>query len=255
MILHMLAGMKFNGWSTMASVCREWYSILGKRNLSHIRVSQNNLSEFRQLQLGLPFVEHVNLCVDLEPNFSCMVCPHWKTPAEDRVGRLIQFTHALNWVICIMGHWKHDMGPLTLELNAYAASATKHLFQNYRFDDDFDKDISCDEWALTGGPAKERDDPHHGFIGGQHLWVPPYFLMQDQFHPLPVEICRNLLPVPTVTRLMIRRQFRHHIPPSNMHLLISKFPCLKELVYEHWCPEYTEFREDYLHWKNYSTGK
>jgi hypothetical protein len=66
----------------------------------------------------------------------------------------------------------------------------------------------------------------------------------------------SLLPVGTVTRLVIRRQLRHELYFESINYLLQRMPRLKELVWEPWADidHMSSMPTDPLYWQRISTS-
>ncbi|KAF4344319.1 hypothetical protein FBEOM_1713 [Fusarium beomiforme] len=189
-ILNTIVDQRNPRWSALASVSKEWHSVIGTQNMAKLTLGYSCLEDFDQAVLS---------------EYKCTLCP------------------------------------LTLELNATSASNSKHWFKNFRLNDGHDTPHGHDSVIPVGVMHNGWHDPKHGWVNGVQAKPPPFQAMQRVFGLLTLKLSPKGLPnVNAVTRLMIRRQFRHCLVPSQLALILSKSDRLADIIYEPWSQEYTD---------------
>ncbi|KAF5025706.1 hypothetical protein F66182_2211 [Fusarium sp. NRRL 66182] len=235
LILNTVVDQRYPRWSALASVSKEWQSIIGARNMARLKLGSSCLDDFeRVLVRQRHLVRHIYLSVELS-GYKCSLCKKGHAVAltlnDDH-----SLSLAIRRVFTILSTWK-TAGPLTLELNATSASDSEHWFKNFRLDDPHDHDTHHRD------PAVLWHDPEHGWENGLRVSPPPFSAMQRLFGPITIECHPGALPcVNAVTCLMIRRQFRHCLVPSHLALLLSRLRRLTDIIYEPWLLAYTNPR-------------
>lgn len=235
MILNTIVDLKNPRWSALASVSKEWQSVIGARNMAKLKLRSPPCFEglgiiARQRHL----VRHIYLSLDL-PTYNCALCRRraWHPRCN---GNDVVTSRAIRTVLSILATWK-TTGPLTLELNATSVSDTEHWAKNFRFDDDHDACYQNSTASETGW-----HDPAHGWENGFQVKPPSFFAMQQLFGPVALDKAlhpKTRLNVTAVTCLMIRRQFRRCLVPSSLDMLLAQLVCLTEIIYEPWSLSYT----------------
>ncbi|RGP77289.1 hypothetical protein FLONG3_4587 [Fusarium longipes] len=224
MILNTIADLRNPRWSALASVSKEWQSVIGARNMAKLELRTvpcvQDVEKITQ-QRGL--VRHIYLKLEQ---------PRHYLPS---VGKVMSW--ALPELLYILSTWK-TTGPLTLEINAVSPKDEKRWGRDFRFDDDHDasnRDLTASE--------TDRHEPRYTWEIGDQVIERYHPKMPDLFRPVKLSgnfNWRVIKHVTAVTCLMIRRQFRRFITPADLELLFSKLDCLTDVVYESWSPEYTD---------------
>lgn len=232
MILNTIVDLKNPRWADLASVSKEWQSVIGVRNMAKLKLqSPSCFDGFEKIVQQRHLVKHIYLCVEL-PKYDCTLCKaRTRTPGFSRDSSII--SHAIGKILSILSTWK-TQGPLTLELNAVSCSNTEHWDKNLRFDDDHDETPRQD---LTFAEST-RHDPSHGWVNGTQVRPPSFLALQQLFGPITLDY-NSYVPVTAVTSLLIRRQFRRCLLPSSLDKLLSQLVCLTDIIYDLWSIMYT----------------
>ncbi|OBS28215.1 hypothetical protein FPOA_02156 [Fusarium poae] len=210
LILNTIADLKNPRWAELASVSKEWQSVIGARNMAKLKLQ--SLS-----------------CFDRFRN----VVRQRHLDRSDRLRGIDSVvSYAIADVLTVLSTWD-TQGPLTLELNATSGSDTEHWAKNFRFDDSHD--ASSQDLTLV---EPDWHDPKHGWVDGVQVNPPSFFALQQVFGVVEMHY-GSPSPVTAVTSLMIRRQFRRCLLPSSLSRLLSQLVCLTEMIYEPWEHEYT----------------
>ncbi|KAK0714708.1 hypothetical protein B0H67DRAFT_536609 [Lasiosphaeris hirsuta] len=161
MILDTIAKQKHPGWASFASVCKEWQYVIERQNFRRLNLRVSCLDDFERIVVRQrELVRHI--CLDIElRKYTCRSCQ-----SEDfqRTRRDEIYTKGVKEIYRILGTWKLAKNGLTLELNAYSPSDSKHWFKNWYFtsSDEGIREADCN-WH----------DPDHGWIDGRQLIAPP----------------------------------------------------------------------------------
>ncbi|PTD12557.1 hypothetical protein HYE67_009965 [Fusarium culmorum] len=232
MILNTIVDLKNPRWADLASVSKEWQSVIGARTMAKLKLqSLSCFDGFEKIVQQRHLVKHIYLCVEL-PKYDCTLCgAPTVIPDFSRDSSIMR--HAIGMSMSILSTWK-TQGPLTLELNAVSCSNTEHWAKNFRFDDDHDE---SPRQELTFAKSTWHD-PSHGWVKGTQERPPSFLAMQQLFGPIILNY-NNSVPVTAVTSLLIRRQFRRCLVPSSLENLLSQLVCLTDIIYEPWPIMYT----------------
>ncbi|EYB25988.1 hypothetical protein FG05_02128 [Fusarium graminearum] len=124
MILNTIVDLKNPRWADLASVSKEWQSVIGVRNMATLKLqSPSCFDGFEKIVQQRHLVKHIYLCVEL-PKYDCTLCKaRTRTPSFSRDSSII--SHAIGKILSILSTWK-TQGPLTLELNAVSCKSTWH---------------------------------------------------------------------------------------------------------------------------------
>ncbi|KAL5610042.1 hypothetical protein FOVSG1_004723 [Fusarium oxysporum f. sp. vasinfectum] len=226
-------------WSALASVSKEWQSVIGTRNMAKLNIRPSCLEDFEQAVVRQrDLVRHIYLNVELT-EYKCTLCKNkFAVTIAEKNNRLMSKT--VTKLLTILSTW-NTTGPLTLELNASSASDSKHWFKNFRFNDEHDAPYSRDSVIPMEGMHSDWHDPKHGWENGVRVKPPPISANKRLFGLINLNgPPYSILNVNAVTRFMIRRQFHHRLGPREFASLLSKFSRLTDLVYEPWPQKYTD---------------
>ncbi|KAK3325387.1 hypothetical protein B0H66DRAFT_529430 [Apodospora peruviana] len=216
MVLEAITQQKHPGWASVAPVCKEWQLSIEKQNFRRLKIQASCLDDFERIiqqSKRARLVQHIWLDVEL-PEYSCRLCKRsefysWSHPTGSRGPGL-------------------ERGELTLELNAYSPSDSKHWFKNYSFASD-NKDneyatFNCSSWH----------NPQHGWVDGQQNTTPPCSVVQRLFETIDLRFKEDLPRVEIVSGFVVRRQLRRRLRPNSLLLLLSKLSGLESIIYEPW---------------------
>ncbi len=241
MILSAIAQQKLPGWASLASVCREWQSVLEKANLYKLKLEACCLDDFEQIlsPQKRDMIRHVYFTVEL-PRYTYSCC--YKRKCYKRRSQPPKIDSVVSdgiWrLFSILSRWRPRPGhQLTLEINIYSPSDCEHWFKDLELSSD---DIEPDEYA-----AVPHHDPQHGWENGQQVKAPPIYAIQRIFRPIELKFRDTLPRVNAITCLIIRRQLRRCISPRGLGLLMDSLDRLEQLSYEPWAPYRHPTREFY----------
>jgi hypothetical protein len=235
MILEAVAQQRHAGWASLASVCKEWQSVIAKENFRQLKLGLSCLKEFERLIVRQ---RHLIRYIQLEIKLSKYSCRDCKSNASR--SSITRDSFSLNrgiWkLLQILGTWESAQqrhtaniglpNDITLELNAYSPSDTEHWFKNYHFTSNADRHID-DNY--------KTDDPGHGWINGQQVGPPPATAIPRLFSNIHLGGQQDVPQVGSITRLIVRRSLRRSLGGS-LFFLLAKLRAVEHLVYEPWRP-------------------
>lgn len=238
-ILDTIVDLRLPRWSALASVSKEWQSVIGARNMAKLKLRRESCFDgFEAIVQQRHLVQHIYLSIEL-PSYTCHHCIGSDPPRHQDYDHIIG--RGIDRVASILSTWKTE-GPLTLDLNATSPSDTQYWAKNFRFDDDHDADAPI--------PEAGWHDPTHGWQKGVQTDPPDFSELQQLFMPVVLRDdqhpARDLPPITAVTCLMIRRQFRRYFVPGSLDRLLGRLHRLTEMIYEPWSFLYTRVRPSYL---------
>ncbi|KAL7926411.1 hypothetical protein ACQKWADRAFT_328219 [Trichoderma austrokoningii] len=246
-ILESIAHEKPYGWSSLASICKEWQYVFEKENYKKLKVRSSRLGQFESMVplYKRHFIRHIWFDIEL-PRYKTRCCSR-RCSSVKNMGRTV--TKAIRKIYSILSTWKADNG-LTLELNVVSPTDREHWFSNWHFSTDFVEDGDDEKSATYHDAYQNHDDPDHGWVHGTQLEAPSPQAVSQLLYPVQLEeFDSEPLPVvKAVTQLVIRRQLRRRILSFSLAELLSKLPCLESIVYEPWIStdSWMVFDDEYL---------
>ncbi|KAI9149110.1 hypothetical protein HJFPF1_11158 [Paramyrothecium foliicola] len=223
MILEVATQEKSHGWSSLASVGKEWQYIIERQNFYRLRLHVPCLDEFERIMARKrSLVRHIEFDIEL-PRYSCRGFPrrpHYDSSAVDAVA-----SRGICKLFRILSDWKL-MGTLTVDLNAYSPSDSSIWFQNCCFRTER-------EHYETAAPAphNKQRQPHQNHERSSRR---PHSALSRLFQELRLDSGSEICQVEAVTCFRIRRQLRRRIQPRYLNQILSKLTNLEQLVYEPW---------------------
>ncbi|KAI1028655.1 hypothetical protein LB503_002489 [Fusarium chuoi] len=240
-ILNTIVDQRNPRWSALASVSKEWQSVIGTRNMAKLNLRPSCLEDFEQAVVRQrDLVRHIYLNIELA-EYKCTACKT-EVSLSMRSKNMTLLASAVKRILIILSTWE-TTGPLTLELNAASASDSQHCFKNFRFNDEHDAPSARDPVIPSEATHSDWHDPKHGWENGVQVHPPSFDAMQRLFGL--IDLAYSSLAVPKVnaiTCLMIRRQFRHCFMPRQLDSILSNLDRLTDIVYEPWLLDYTDTR-------------
>ncbi|KAF3358823.1 hypothetical protein VdG1_02735 [Verticillium dahliae VDG1] len=188
-ILETCARDKHPGWSTLASVCREWQHIIATENLRKLELRSSCLESFgRLMTMQRDFVRHIWLNIEVQQ----YKCPHF--PFSRLNGPLI--VAAIRKIFSILSKWKPGQ-ELTLELHAYRPSDLGYYFKGFYFATDAEGDVS------SGAPHPRWHHPRPRWFDRFNFGTPSRKAISGLFDQITLDFGQQKLPrVKVVTRLV-----------------------------------------------------
>ncbi|ETS03689.1 hypothetical protein M419DRAFT_75104 [Trichoderma reesei RUT C-30] len=236
MILNVIARQKHPGWASLASVCREWQSVLEPANFDKLKLRVSCLDDFSSVvsPSRTSIIHHICLNIEL-PRYACDDCCR-RLSMYDNTSSIV--SNGIWRLFSILSAWK-PAGDLALELNVYSPSDRDHWFKGiYLSTDDVEEDedsvTSLNDWR--GEPWCH--DPRHGWLHGRQIMDPPRSAILRLFQPITLRFQKPLPRVRAVTRFLMRRQLRRYLFPMEIRLLLNSLVHLDHMVYEPWAPAF-----------------
>ncbi|KAK7425155.1 hypothetical protein QQX98_000069 [Neonectria punicea] len=230
MILEMLMDDSHGRLASYASVCKEWWPIIERKNFSRLKLRVESLEDFNTIvtiqRRGL--IKHIWLDIELE----AYICEHCKSPGTRSRGRdyASKLRKAIPKIFSILSTWD-PAGDLTLELSAQSPNDPQHCCKHEHFGDsdgDLIGDWETQESIHLGDPRYRWTNGHRQWLAAECRAIPKLFLGLFAGFPEP------LPEVHAVTNFVLRRQLRRSLGPSILKPLLEKLPRLECVVYEPW---------------------
>ncbi|CRK38565.1 hypothetical protein BN1723_015354 [Verticillium longisporum] len=220
-ILETFARDKHPGWSTLASVCREWQHIIATENLRKLELRSSCLESFgRLMTMQRDFVRHIWLNIEVQQ----YKCPHF--PFSRLNGPLI--VAAIRKIFSILSKWKPGQ-ELTLELHAYRPSDLGYYFKGFYFATDAEGDVS------SGAPHPRWHHPRPRWFDRFNFGTPSRKAISGLFDQITLDFGQQRLPrVKVVTRLVVRRHLRRRLSYWSLKPVLESLCGLRHMVYEPW---------------------
>lgn len=239
-----------------ASVSREWNEFFASKMFRKLTVNQLDLSALSTLLPGhRKFVKHIWLRVMLY-QYDCNQC-HEKEDAVCHGKNTDATEDAIEHLFFIMDEWclgeRDGLIPtdVTLEISIHSPSDKLHYFQVYDFDvtpDDDAREFASVSNGLGSVPMCLPDDPLQRAF---RVDTPHRHINYGDIGP----ICRlfgrsaidarfeaPLIPIPFITRFMVRRQTRRRLNGPAMRCILAALPNLQAVAVEFW-REWTAYEQ------------
>lgn len=232
MILEEITHQKNPGWASCASVCKEWQFFIEKRNFHQLKLQQTCLSKFKRTIIRQRYlVHHIQLDIKL-PKYTCQTCAQGESVVWASRQRAIIIV-AIWTLFSILSTWE-PASDLTLELKAHSPSDSEHWFKNHLFasNNDGTEAATSTQDGDCGEISSKWHDPKHGWVNGQRVGTPPCTALFRFFQMRSIGFQETLPQVNTVTCLIIPRQFRSWLHPSDVWRMSASLCRLERLVYE-----------------------
>lgn len=229
--LQILDSLPEGGRAQYAQVCEEWRDVIGRSIFRRLTLSQECLPRFTQLHRAgtRRLIQHVCLRIRL----ATYKCPACDSPENDQTYRRNNTTvlDAIWNLFSFLGSWAMtdttDKG-ITVEIDMYSPSDSKHRFRNYTFGDN-DPDLS-----------RIRTSRRHGWVNSRQISARHNTSLLRLFDYVRLRTTKehsNLEELPTnqvVTQIAIRRQTRRRFTTLVIAILFQKCTRLEHIHYENW---------------------
>ncbi|CAG1971920.1 unnamed protein product, partial [Fusarium graminearum] len=213
--------------SQLATVCRDWHSIIEPLNFSNISltipyladpISQTMLFRHREQ------IRYIWFKVELE-GFCCMNCrsPSNRFLSSARDNKILM--NGFEKLFKTLSTWEPCDDHLVLDISVYSPTDNQHWFKYLDFRPD--NDLDDQETAIL-------DDPAHGWVAGQNNSdagiLPTTALFDDIMCDKPFGSWWLSLPlVPVVGAVLLRQQTRRRWNQLALANMLTRFPNMKEL--------------------------
>ncbi|KAK0659485.1 hypothetical protein QBC41DRAFT_237256 [Cercophora samala] len=224
-ILEVIMGEKYPGcgWGSLASVCKEWQSVVERKNFARLNLREHSLGRFQSEQpvRCRNLLRHI--CLDIEiRNYTCGSCGR-EEYAEYSTSMI---RPVLNFGLAFLTGFK-EAKDLTLELNIYSPSDPDHWFHHWHFG-------SRNQRPPQAIDCARRHDPKHGWVRGRQVAPPPCTATMRLFEQVELDVQFIKYRLDNITCFVLQRQVRRQI--EHVWRLIRKLDCLEHLIYEPWRP-------------------
>ncbi|QPC72312.1 hypothetical protein HYE68_003064 [Fusarium pseudograminearum] len=217
--------------SQLATVCRDWHSIIEPLNFSNISLTLSCLADPISQTMLLRHkkqIRYIWFKMELE-GFCCRHCRNpgngpWST-SDNKI-----FMNGFENLFKTLSTWEPRDDHLVLDISVYSPTDNQHWFKYLDFRPD--NELGDQETAIL-------DDPVHGWVAGQNNSdagiLPTTALFGDIMCDKPFGSWWRSLPlVPVVGVVLLRQQTRRRWNQVTLANMLSRFPNMKELCYEPW---------------------
>ncbi|KAF5011673.1 hypothetical protein FDECE_2248 [Fusarium decemcellulare] len=242
MILKCLLHDGFN-LASLATVSREWQTVIEQYNFARIKVTPLSLSDLDQMtSRNRKLVRYVWFCVELE-TYDCTRCTLGNDDWEDvTVEDDALVTRAIQGLFSALSAWEPTDDGLLIDISAHSPSDSDHWFEYLTFGPDTRLDES--NWSRYTDQTR-FDDPNHGWVAGYRMSTPPSDAILTIFEEImgsgPFESdekedqwWQQLPLIPAVTGVLLRQQNRRRWKPAALAQMFPRLPRLREIHYEPW---------------------
>lgn len=227
LILEEISSQKYFHWTSCAAVCKEWKNFIEPRNFGRLKLQPSRLDEPEDMtRRTKSLVQYICLNIQL-PRYDCRYCEGTEPESHTMQSASI-IRKAILGLFSVLSTWEPTGRGLTLELNAYSPSDSKHWFKNCLFKPDDGDSIRCRQ------NTKTWHDPKHGWVSGKQVEAPGAEAILRLFSSIHLSRPQDLPEVRAVTGFVLRRQLRRLISPQTLYFLWNKLPRLKSIAYEPW---------------------
>jgi hypothetical protein len=218
-----------DGLAPYAAVSSEWQAFVEKKTFHSITLTSLRLQDPGCVAIvnrgrKLDLVRHIHFSIRVQ-GYSCPDCEEPEADEECRENANI-ISGALQQLFAFLSTWE-PRGSLTLDINVQSPSDSSHHF----------KYIDMGDEEQNASLMHNRpNDPHHGWVNGRQVSLPPDGTLYRLFADIefPVEFWQGLPFVTAVTSLVLRRQTRRRWEPSSVEQLFVHLTGLHEFHYEPW---------------------
>lgn len=232
--------------SLLATVARDWQSIIEPINFAEINLTVPRLADlnsrailFRQRSQ----IRYIWFRVELK-QYDCSQCANtdrerWGLDEMDN-----QFiADAFESLFTTLSAWE-PRGDLVLDISVYSPSDNQHWFKYLSFC----SDTSLGECSSRRGHEQGTtlmNDPAHGWVAGQQVLAPEEEATEQTFDEImgegpfndeepEMQWWRGLPFVPVVGVVLLRQQTHRRWKPVALANMLTRFPNMNELSYEPW---------------------
>ncbi|KAJ4269945.1 hypothetical protein NW762_001616 [Fusarium torreyae] len=237
--------------SLLATVARDWQSIIEPLNFAEINLTVPRLADLESQTILFQKrsqIRYIWFRVELK-QYDCSECANsdrdsWGLDNVDN-----QFiADAFGSLFTTLSAWE-PRGDLVLDISVYSPSDNQHWFKYLDFCPDTDLGECSSHRGHEQGTALVND-PAHGWVAGQQVLAPDEHAIEKTFDEImgegpfddeepEMQWWRSLPFVPVVGVVLFRQQTRRRWKPVALANMLTQFSNMKELCYEPW-REWTE---------------
>jgi hypothetical protein len=229
----------------LATVTREWQTIIERHNFSRIKLTSSRLANFGSMvHRNRSLVCYIWLCLELQ-EYNCTECEpqdpeSWGLSNADNA----LITTAFLDLFSTLSVWEPD-GSLLLDISVYSPSDSEHWFKYLTFEPDVASDMCGRDQHAEQSTLVKASDHHHGWIAGSRYSIPTSAAIDKVFEEIMGEgpfddeeqegqWWQQLPLVPAVTGVLLRQQNRRRWKPAALAHMFARLPRLQEIHYEPW---------------------
>ncbi|KAH0594705.1 hypothetical protein MHUMG1_07539 [Metarhizium humberi] len=229
--------------SQLATVSRDWHSIIEPLNFAEISLTVPRLADLDSQAILFQKrsqIRYVWFRVELT-QYDCTQCDTTYLSFRRLDNDFI--ADAFDTLFTTLSAWE-PRGDLILDISVYSPSDNQHWFKHLSFR----SDSSLDERPSPRGHEQDTtpiNDPAHGWVAGRQVVTPSWRAIEQTFEEIMIEgpfdddqlemhWWRSLPLVPVVGVVLLRQQTRRRWKPVALANMLTRFPNMKELCYEPW---------------------
>ncbi|EFY84131.1 hypothetical protein MAC_09826 [Metarhizium acridum CQMa 102] len=229
--------------SRLATVSRDWHSIIEPLNFAEISLTVPRLADLSSRAILFrkrSQIRYVWFRVELT-QYDCTRCHNTDLAFWSLDDQFI--ADAFESLFTTLAAWE-PRGNLVLDISVYSPSDNQHWFKYLSFR----SDTNLGESSSPRGHEQETtliNDPAHGWVAGRQVVAPSWYAIEQTFEEImadgpfdeeepEMQWWRSLPLVPVVGVLLLRQQTRRRWKPVTLANMLTRFPNMKELCYEPW---------------------
>ncbi|KAK4211661.1 hypothetical protein QBC37DRAFT_10764 [Rhypophila decipiens] len=215
------------GIAPLATVSREWQTVIERHNFARIKLTPARLGEFN---CYFPLrcrhlVRYIWLCIELNEADNLPLYFHHPQNfhlSQDHTTGCEPIAETIQTLLSILSNWEETGDGLQLDIS-YHSLKDKKNFEYLTFEPDLPSF------------SDNLDDPRHGRIAPGLQSYPTLAAIQRTFRDgFGLSWMKQLPSVPVVTALLLRQQNLRCWSPQGLGKFLSLFPRLEEVHYEPW---------------------
>ncbi|KAH7143820.1 hypothetical protein EDB81DRAFT_652426 [Dactylonectria macrodidyma] len=231
--------------ASLATVSREWQTVIERHNFSRIKLTMSRLADFGSIiHRNRALVSYLWLCLELE-EYDCSRCaPHIRARSGVSNADNILITAAFQDLFSTLSTWEPS-GELLLDISVHSRSDSEHWFKYLTFEPDSPSDECNLNRRLEQAMSVRVVDPQHRSIAAHRNATRAEKAIYKVFDQImggePFDDdeqedrwWQQLPSVPAVTGVLLRQQTRRRWRPEALAHMFSHFPRLQEIHYEPW---------------------
>ncbi|KAI5462731.1 hypothetical protein BGZ63DRAFT_354952 [Mariannaea sp. PMI_226] len=232
--------------SLLATVARDWQSIIEPLNFAEISLTVPRLAD-RNSQTILfrkrSQIRYIWFRVELK-QYDCRKCVNTDQDGWGLGNINNQFiADAFESLFTTLSAWE-PRGDLVLDISVYSPSDNQHWFKYLSFCSDTNSGECLSRYEHEQGTTL-INDPAHGWVAGNRILRPGEHAIEQIFEEIMGEgpfdeeepemrWWRGLPFVPAVGVVLLRQQTRRRWKPVALANMLTRFPNMKEFCYEPW---------------------
>lgn len=224
--------------ATLATVSREWQTVIEQHNFARIKLTPSRIADFGSvIHRNRGLVSYIWLCLELE-EYDCTKCASenyedWGMSKPDN----LLISTAFQDLFSILNTWKPG-GDLVLDISMHSPSDAEHWFKYLTFEPDARSDQGMDRWHQS--QCEEQPMPlkfvdcHRGLAPDKFGKAIFKVFEEFDYDWIENEWWEQLPLVPAVTGVLLRQQTRRRWRPAALAGIFGRLPGLQEIHFEPW---------------------